>query len=105
MNTQELTHPTIQLLLAHRSIRRYQDRPLPEGLLERLIACGQKASTSNNMQTYSIIHVSEKERKVELVLVTQGMRDADYDCTPSGQIPLNPCPAWLREPFNGVKIA
>ncbi len=26
MNTQELTHPTIQLLLAHRSIRRYQDR-------------------------------------------------------------------------------
>ena len=28
-----------------------------------------------------------------IILVTQGMRDADYDCTPSGKIPLNPCPA------------
>ena len=66
MNAKELTNPTIELLLKHRSMRRYQDRPLPQGLLERLIACGQKASTSSNMQTYSIIHVSEKHQKSEL---------------------------------------
>ena len=66
MNAQELINPTIQLLLGHRSMRRYQDRPLPEGLLEQLIACGQKASTSSNLQAYSIIRVSKKERKAEL---------------------------------------
>ena len=36
MNAQELTNPTIQLLLGHRSMRRYQDRPLPmEAVLHR----------------------------------------------------------------------
>ena len=61
-----MTNPTIDLLLGHRSVRRYEDRPLPEGLLERLIACGQRASTSSNLQTYSVIHVADPEEKAEL---------------------------------------
>ncbi len=59
-------NPTIETLLGHRSIRRFEDRPLPEGLLEQLIACGQRASTSSNLQAYSVIHLAEPERKAEL---------------------------------------
>ena len=57
---------TIETLKSHRSIRQYEDRPLPEGLLEELVACGQRASTSSNMQTYSVIHVAEPDRKAAL---------------------------------------
>ena len=62
----DTTNPTIKSLLSHRSIRRFQDRPLPEGLLERLIACGQRASTSSNLQAYTVIHLADSERKTEL---------------------------------------
>ena len=57
---------TIETLLGHRSIRRFENRPLPKGLLEQLIACGQGASTSSNLQAYSVIHVADSERKAEL---------------------------------------
>ena len=35
-----MSNPTIDLLLSHRSIRRFEDRPLPDGMLETLIRCG-----------------------------------------------------------------
>ncbi|MDA0747161.1 MAG: NADPH-dependent oxidoreductase [bacterium] len=57
---------TMEILMRHRSVRRFQDRALPEGLLEELVACGQQASTSSNLQVYSIIHVAESQRKAEL---------------------------------------
>ena len=50
-----MSNPTVELLRSHRTVRRYTDAPLPEGLLEELVACGQQASTSSNLQAYSII--------------------------------------------------
>lgn len=61
-----MSNPTIDLLLSHRSIRKFEDRPLPDGVLETLIKCGQQASTSSNLQTYSVIHVADPERKKNL---------------------------------------
>lgn len=69
MKRGEEMNPTIETLLGHRSIRRFEDRLLPEGLLEQLIACGQRASTSSNLQAYSVIHVSEPERKAALAVL------------------------------------
>ena len=56
----------MQTMMAHRSVRRYQEKALPEGLLEELVACGQHASTSSNMQAYTVIHVADPELKTEL---------------------------------------
>jgi len=61
-----MSNATIELLQTHRSVRRYTDQPLPDGLLEELVACGQQASTSSNLQAYSIIHVADPERKAEM---------------------------------------
>ena len=58
-----MSNPTIDLLMSHRSIRRFQNRPLPDGVLETLIRCGQQASTSSNVQAYTVIHVSDPDRK------------------------------------------
>ncbi|MEC8484520.1 MAG: nitroreductase family protein, partial [Pseudomonadota bacterium] len=47
----------IELLQSHSSIRKYRDQPLPDGLLEQLVSAAQYASSSNNVQAYSIIRV------------------------------------------------
>ena len=61
-----MSNPTIDFLMSHRSIRRFEDRPLPDGVLETLIQCGQQASTSSNLQAYTVIHVADPERKKKL---------------------------------------
>jgi nitroreductase len=57
---------TLDLLLSHRSVRRYADAPLPDGALEAAIAAAQSASTSSNLQLWSVIAVQDAERKQRL---------------------------------------
>jgi nitroreductase len=61
-----MSNATAELLKSHRTVRQYTDQPLPEGLLEELIACGQQASTSSNLQAYSIIHVADPKKKSQI---------------------------------------
>jgi nitroreductase len=49
----------IALLLSHRSIRGYRPDALPAGTLETLIAAAQSAATSSNLQTWSVVAVSD----------------------------------------------
>jgi FMN reductase (NADPH) len=56
----------IEVIKAHRSIRAFHDEPLEEGLLERLVEAGTRASTSANMQTYSVIAITDRELKKRL---------------------------------------
>lgn len=51
---------TIELLNAHRSIRKYQSRPIPPEVMERLLNCAMRASNTGNMQLYSIIVTQEQ---------------------------------------------
>jgi nitroreductase len=57
---------TIALLLNHRSVRAYQPDPLPAGALEALVAAAQSAATSSNMQTWSVVAVTDPARKTRL---------------------------------------
>ncbi|QLE47360.1 NADPH-dependent oxidoreductase [Nostoc sp. C057] len=57
---------SLTALLSHRSIRSYLSDPLPAGTLELLIAAAQSASTSSNLQTWSVVAVEDPERKEEL---------------------------------------
>ncbi|MER3587408.1 MAG: NADPH-dependent oxidoreductase [Mastigocladus sp. ERB_26_1] len=50
-------------LLSHRSIRAYLPQALPPGTLEILIAAAQSASTSSNLQTWSVVAVESSQRK------------------------------------------
>ena len=59
MNTTE------QLLMDHRSIRKYQDRPIPQEVMNRILECGCRASNTGNMQIYSIVVTQDPERKAE----------------------------------------
>lgn len=57
---------SLTTLLSHRSIRAYLSQPLPSGTLETLIAAAQSASTSSNLQTWSVVAVEDPERKERL---------------------------------------
>ena len=57
----------IQQIHQHRSIRRYQDRDVPDKILEEVLEAGIRASSSGNMQTYSIIVTRDSERKTRLL--------------------------------------
>jgi nitroreductase len=48
-------NPTIETIESHRSIRAYKPDPVPEDLLNDILEAGIHASSSGNMQTYSIV--------------------------------------------------
>lgn len=56
----------IQLLQKHRSIRKFKDHPVTDAQLRAIITSAQAASTSSNMQAYSIIHVTDNSLKSQL---------------------------------------
>ena len=47
--------PVIEAIHRHRSIRQYKPDPIPDSLLTEILEAGIRASSSGNMQTYSII--------------------------------------------------
>lgn len=57
---------TLDQLLDHRSVRAFTDQALPEGTIETLVAAAQSASTSSNLQVWSVVAVQEGERKGQL---------------------------------------
>ena len=54
---------TVDVLMSHASVREFTDEPVNHDLLETLIEAGTRASTSSNMQAYTIISITEPERK------------------------------------------
>ena len=63
---------TITGLLSRRSLRRYDDREVPEDLLDVLLACAQSAPTKSNLQQYAIIVVNDSEVRARLGLLCPG---------------------------------
>lgn len=65
-------------ILNHRSVRKYKSDPIEESLLNDILIAGSRASTTGNMQVYSIIVTTDSEIKKQLlpchfnqVMVTQ----------------------------------
>lgn len=70
---------TIDLLLAHQSIRAFRPDPLPAGTLETLAAAAQSAATSSNMQMWSMIAVTDPETKRAIAQASQNQKHIE-DC-------------------------
>jgi FMN reductase (NADPH) len=56
----------INTILNHRSIRKFEDRPLASEQIQQIVECAQAASTSSFIQAYSIIGVRNSEKKQKL---------------------------------------
>ena len=50
-------------IFSHRSIRSYLPEPVPEEVLRRILEAGVRASTTGNMQLYSLVVTTLPEIK------------------------------------------
>lgn len=55
-----------EALHQHRSIRKYKPDPIPEDILTEILAAGIRASSSGNMQVYSIIVTQDRAIREQL---------------------------------------
>ena len=56
----------IEVMLQHRSIRKFTDEKIDSKLLEEIVNCGLRASNTGNMQLYSVIATQEEPLRTEL---------------------------------------
>ncbi len=59
-------HKIYELLHSHRSVRSYKKEKVPEPILDRILRAATRASSSGNMQTYSIIATEDQDLKQKL---------------------------------------
>lgn len=62
------------VISARRSIRKYEKKPIPPGLLDELLECAQLAPSANNAQKWSMVVVTDEETKQRLVPASGGQR-------------------------------
>ncbi|MCM3731318.1 oxygen-insensitive NADPH nitroreductase [Fictibacillus nanhaiensis] len=56
----------IETILAHKSIRKFKNKPLSEETITTLVECAQSASTSSYQQVCTIIGVEDQGKKLKL---------------------------------------
>jgi FMN reductase [NAD(P)H] len=59
-------NPVLDVLLSHRSIRKFKDKPVPGKSLAQILTAAQRAPTSCNYQSYSIIAVHDRSIREQL---------------------------------------
>ncbi|RJQ83977.1 NADPH-dependent oxidoreductase [Amycolatopsis panacis] len=60
--------------LAHRSVRAYLPDPVPETTITTLVAAAQSASTSGNLQLWSVVAVRDPDRRARLAEIAGGQQ-------------------------------
>lgn len=61
-----MSNSTLDLIHAHGSVRAYSSDPVPDEMLEAIIAAAQRTSTSSNLQTYSVVAVTDADKRTQL---------------------------------------
>jgi nitroreductase len=69
-----LFNPVIASLLNHRSVRTYLPRALPDGTVETLVAAAQSASSSSNLNLWSVVAVTDPVIRAKLAVLAGNQR-------------------------------
>jgi nitroreductase len=62
----------LDLLKAHRSIRKFTAQPVPDAVIEEIVRCGQAAATSSNIQTTTVIQVRDPAARARIAELAGG---------------------------------
>ncbi len=65
---------TLENLLSHKTIRNYKSDPIDDAVLDKILEAGFRASTTGNMQVYSIIVSKDEEKRKELCKLHFGQK-------------------------------
>lgn len=63
-----------RLIQSHRSIRKYEDKPIADEVLQDILGCAQWAPSSHHVQAYSVIVVRSSETKETLSALSGNQR-------------------------------
>ena len=69
-----MSTPTIELIHQHGSARSYKSDPIPEAWIEEIIGAAQRASTSSNLQTYSVVVTTDQKKKDQVSEISGGQK-------------------------------
>jgi len=69
-----MTTPTIDLIHKHGSVRQYKPDLVTREMVETIVEAGQRASTSSNLQMFSVIAVSDTEVRSRLQELCGGQK-------------------------------
>lgn len=62
----KLMNPVMQAILTRRSIRKFQDKPIPQNVLNMILQAGYYAPSGHNMQTWRFTVIVDKEKIARL---------------------------------------
>lgn len=65
-----MTNPTLNLIHRHVSVRKYKPDPIPVDLIEIIISAAQRASTSSNLQCYSVVATTDPQKLEKLAVIS-----------------------------------
>ena len=65
-NQLSLHTPVIDQIYRHASIRKYKPDAVPKESIEAIVAAGQRAATSSNLQTYAVVAITDEAKKAEI---------------------------------------
>jgi nitroreductase len=60
-----------EIIKTRRSVRAYEDRPIPDDVLQRLLGAAQGAPSANNLQPWKLIVVRDAQRRQDLALAAR----------------------------------
>lgn len=104
-----VSNETIESMLRHHSVRAYSDKPVPEEMLQAVIAAAQSPSTWQNGNNWSLVVVKDPEIKRTLMKLTK--RNAFMEDAPiflvwcADMSRTAEATKWAGEDFVGVDYA
>ena len=69
----ETPDPAVERLLAHRTQRLYTDAPVPDAVMDTLIAAGLSAATKSDLQQVSLIRIRDRATREAIGALIPGM--------------------------------
>lgn len=69
-----MTNPTIEVIHSHGSVRNYMPDEVPIETIEQIVAAAQRASTSSNLQLYSVVALTSQEKRTRLQALCGGQK-------------------------------
>lgn len=74
MTLEKQINSTLKLLQGHTSIRDYKNEDIPLDTLKNMLVSAQHAASSNFVQAYSVIHITDPEKKKAIATFSKNER-------------------------------
>ena len=69
-----MSTPTINQIYQHASVRKYKPDPIPNSMVEEIVAASQRSSTSSNLQIWTVVAVTSESKRTRLMEICNNQK-------------------------------